>query len=80
MPLSLQGKGNEAPGELEYWRDWKMENRKGRKPKYLTVERWERWLNNDWHHLTKEVSGNKRLLWIILGGLIIAALIERVVG
>jgi len=65
--------------DIEYWKDWKMQNRKGRPLKYLTIERWEAWLNNDWHHLKVEVGRNTKLLWIVLGGLIIAALIERLV-
>ena len=33
---------------------------KGHKPKYLTVERFQQFLNNDWKHLSKTVY------WIII--------------
>lgn len=49
----------------------------GRKAKYLTVERFEKFLSNDWYHLQQRVKNNTKLLWLILGGLIVAALIER---
>ena len=45
--------------------------------KYLTVEVFEKFKSNDFHHLKLDVLANKRLLWIILGGLIIATAIER---
>ncbi len=53
------------------------QNNRGRKPKYLTIERFQRFLNNDFFHLQCRVSFNTRLLWIILGSLIAAALIDR---
>lgn len=38
----------------------------GRKPKYLTVERFEGFLGNDFAHLIKDVKLNRRLLLGIL--------------
>ena len=52
-------------------------NNKGRPARYLTIERFERFLNNDFFHLKCQVATNKRLLWIIIAGLIAAALIDR---
>lgn len=57
-----------------------MENKRGRKPKWLTVERFEQFVSNDFYHLKAEVGRNTKLLWIVLAGLIVAAVIERVVG
>ena len=48
-----------------------MENRKGRKPKYLTVERFERFVSNDFQHLNNRV-------WYIIGAL--AVLIPLVIA
>jgi len=56
------------------------EHKKGRKPKYMTLERWEKWLSNDWYHLTREVAENKWLVRILLAALIAATLIDRLVG
>jgi len=53
---------------------------KGRKPKYLTVERFEAWVSNDFYHLQEGVKSNSKLLWIILGSLIALTLIERALG
>lgn len=57
---------------------------RGRKPKYLTVERFENFIANDHAHLIKKldrltdkVATNSKLLWILLSGLIAAALMER---
>lgn len=42
--------------------------------------RWFRtWRDNEFKHLKREVGRNTRLLWVFLGGLIIAALIDRLV-
>jgi len=49
---------------------------RGRKPKYLTVERFEKFLSNDFYHLTQKVALNSKLLWIILGA-IIAAIVSQ---
>lgn len=61
-------------------KEYQVQNRKGRKPKYLTVERWEKWLNNDWYHLTCRLGRVEKLIWLVLGGLIVAALVDRLVG
>ena len=53
---------------------------KGRPHKYLTVEEFKKWKENDFYHLCCTVKTNKKLLWIILGSLIGAVLIERIFG
>lgn len=53
---------------------------KGRPRKYLTVEEFDNFKSNDFYHLCCAVKTNKKLLWIILGSLIGAVLIERVFG
>ena len=39
-----------------YWEDWQMENHAGRKPKYLTIELWHKFLGNDWKHHQDKIS------------------------
>ena len=36
------------------------------------------WKNNDFYHLEQKVKLNTRLLWIILGALIAATVIDRI--
>ncbi len=38
----------------------------GRKPKYLTVERFEAWLNNHWKHMTWKVNGIIAILIVVI--------------
>ena len=57
--------------------DNNQQNNKGRPPRYLTIERFERFLNNDFFHLKCQVGTNKKLLWIIIAGLIAAAVLDR---
>jgi len=57
-----------------------MMTQRGRKPKYLTVERFEAWISNHFYHLQEAVKFNKKLLWIILGSLIVLTLLERSLG
>ena len=54
-------------------------NNKGRK-KYLTVELFEKFVNNDFYHLKVEVRAVRWLTLTILGALITVALIDRFVG
>jgi hypothetical protein len=53
-------------------------NKSGRKPKYVTIEMFEKFKSNDFYHLYLKVKLNSTLLWIILGALIAAAVAERV--
>lgn len=43
----------------------------GRRPKYLTVERFEKFLGNDFKHLNADVKLHRKLLLIILGVVIV---------
>lgn len=47
-------------------------NNKGRKPKYLTIERFEKFLNNDFFHLKVETR-----VAIIIGATILGVLLFR---
>ena len=47
--------------------------------KYLTEERFEKFLNQDFAHLKYDVKFVKKLLWIILA-VIIASLFTRFIG
>ena len=53
---------------------------KERKRKYLTIERFEKFLSNDFYHLQRDVRENKWLLRILVGGLLVLVLFERFVG
>ena len=57
--------------------EYDMENHRGRKPKYLTIKRFDHFLNNDFYHLTRDVSWNKWTLRVILGAIIAWAVVER---
>jgi len=57
----------------------KNEEGKGRnwKAKYLTIEQFERFMNNDFHHLKGEV---REVKWVLRGALVVLigwALIDR---
>ncbi len=54
-----------------------MGEKKGRPCKYVTIEKFEQFLNNDFHSMKAQVAMNKRLLWIILSALIGSNLIDR---
>jgi len=47
-----------------------MNEHRGRKPKYLTIERFEKWVSNDYWHLTAKVN---IIFWVMLT--ILAAII-----
>ncbi len=57
-----------------------MENRPTRGKKYLTIEMFEKFLNNHFYHLKREV---RVILWIngtLLGGLVLWALVDRLLS
>ena len=49
----------------------------GRPPRYLTIEKFEKFLTNDFHGLKLQVKTNTIILWIIIGCFIAASLIDR---
>jgi len=53
-----------------------MENKRGRKPKWLTIERFEKFISNDFAHLSKRIGWQDIKLNFVLGfmGLILALL------
>jgi len=57
-----------------------MEEKRGRKPKYLTVERWNEFLTNHWVHLSADVCWLKRLVCGILFALISAIIVLLLKG
>jgi len=52
---------------------------RGRKPKWLTIEKFDQFVGNDFYHLKRDVSSNKWLLRVIFAALITAALVDRLV-
>ena len=55
-------------------------NKRGRRPLYLTVEMFNKFLSNDFWHVQRNV---KVLIWLngtILGAIIIWALTDRLLG
>lgn len=64
-------KNNSEPPFYNSLEMYQMENRRGRKPKYLTVERFEKFVSNDFLHLNNRV-------WYIIGAL--AVLIPLVIA
>lgn len=55
------------------------ENHRGRPPRYLTIEKFQKFLTNDFHGLKLQVKNNTKLLWVIISALIVVALIDRFV-
>ncbi len=53
--------------------------RRGRPQVYVTKEMFDKFVNNDFHHLKLKVGLNSKLLWVILGGLIVASLVDRLI-
>ena len=54
--------------------------KRGRPPLYLTIEMFEKFLNNHFYHLKREV---RIILWIngtLLGGLVVWALVDRLLS
>lgn len=47
-------------------------NNRGKKPKYLTIERFEKFVSNDFWHLKVKVNA---VLWVVLA--ILAAIIAK---
>lgn len=54
---------------------YQMADKKSRMPQWF-----REWRANEFYHLKVEVGRNTKLLWIVLGGLIVAALLDRLVG
>jgi len=52
----------------------------GRKPKYLTIEKFEKFLSNDWYHLKRDLFEVKWVVRVGTAALITWALIDRLVG
>ena len=52
---------------------------RGRPRKYLTVEAFEKFKNNDFYHLQCAMKTDRKLLWIILAALIGSALFDRLI-
>ena len=53
---------------------------RGRPCKYVTLERFNEFLINDFAHVRERTKTNTKLLWIIITLLIAAALIDRLFG
>ena len=52
----------------------------GRKPKYVTVEKFDIFLGNDFKHLKLDVRNNKWLLRAILIAVIASSLVDRIIS
>lgn len=53
--------------------------RKGRnwKSKYVTIEMFKQFVNNDFTHVKRDIAQSKWLIRIVLGAIIVWALIDR---
>lgn len=53
-----------------------MNPNKGRRLKYLTIERFEQFINNDWKHMNWKVN----LILVLLGTIIVAVVAKFITG
>ncbi|KKK78081.1 hypothetical protein LCGC14_2847130 [marine sediment metagenome] len=52
----------------------------GRKPKYVTIEKFDDFIENHFTHLKKDVATSKWTIRVVLGATIVWALIDRLFG